>query len=227
MSKKQKLGKSPIVSFFEAMEQNKRIKEQFVNLSNFKLGCDPAIAGGDKTVEYFVYSIANEYNMPHIYEKIKGASISIDKLSEQLNKLKDNETMKITEETKLKDLIPEGYEIDDTKHWIFESSPICQLHIPAKKKQIKDFGWYVGEYMNSIFINLKYKVHGHVCESFRLKNYDKISFEMKIGLLKFICDDIGINMFSYLKTLNTPISSIGFKELERICPPEFINSMFI
>ena len=130
------------------------------------------------------------------------------------------ESMKVTEDTKIKDLIPEGYE-PELKSGLSMCDDFGYFTISFKKKEVKDFKWYAQKYFDKI--NKRFCIELIINSDFR--NID-FPFEFKIGLLRFICDDIGINMFSYLKTLNTPISSIGFKELERICPPEFLNSIF-
>ena len=135
--------------------------------------------------------------------------------------------MKINGETQLKDLIPEGYESSGNACM---SLCIGEEHIiiSIKKKEVKDFKWYVGEYMNAAYFNIKYKVHGNICDSFRSENFDKVPFEFKIGLLKFICDDLGVPFRLYLsgEYAESPKYETEIRELKSICPQEFLNSIF-
>lgn len=154
---------------------------------------------------------------PEVYD---GAMDFMD----SLNQLK-KQTMKITEETKIKDLIPEGYELEkiDFCNKSLENISILvhNLHIPIKKKEVKDFKWYCENYFNEITPSYNENDDKSMSNS----KYDKCSFESKIGLLKFICDDIGVDWKHGMKMQLNGWSTIAYKT-ESICPPEFINSIF-
>jgi hypothetical protein len=144
--------------------------------------------------------------------------------------------IKITEETKIKELIPDGYEIG--------SSPIGNgdrgVTIIFKKKEVKDFNWYLKKYIEQSnpsnrhfpFIYEKRIEDTFLCLMTQ-GNYVAVPFELKIGLLKFICDDLKVT-FPYVihsiavsnKEALFTTELRGLKDVLSICPKEFINSLF-
>lgn len=145
-----------------------------------------------------------------------------------LNQFK-KQAMKITEETRIKDLIPEGYELDDkTGYSAKNAHDLLERYviIPFKKKEVKDFKWYKAKFIKkSIFHGFS----GTILAAFELNMFDSMPFEYKISLLKFICDDIKLPIDSYLSYLHLGygnIESNTIKNLESICPQEFLNSIF-
>jgi hypothetical protein len=128
--------------------------------------------------------------------------------------------MKITPETKLKKLIPEGYQIDYSIQY-----EVAQLKdsimIQIKKKEVKNFDWYAQKYFNKI--NKKYNIELVIDSNFEDVVFP---FEFKIGLLKFICDDIDVNFFTIIDQLNNKKYSINSIEVSDICPKEFLESIF-
>jgi len=139
--------------------------------------------------------------------------------------------MKITEETKVKDLIPEGYEFLDTvvdaEKWM--------VTIRYKPKEKKDFDWYCDKYFETKrYISREGAIKmissndsNNLCAILN-KQYDSATFEIKIGLLKFICDDIKLPVDVYLSKeySNSPEWGKEVRLLKSICPPEFLNSIF-
>lgn len=157
--------------------------------------------------------------------------ISIDKscealinFSNSLNELKKQKSMKITEDTKIKDLIPEGYEFNpEFSMEYFKSS--CNVTIPVKKKEVKDFKWYVKKYFERYnkYLNTT-KDEFPVNENFIEKeNYKYVPFEIRIGLLKFICDDMECDWKLFIDIKE---SKPEFTKVCAICPSEFLNSIF-
>lgn len=133
--------------------------------------------------------------------------------SEQLNELKKQRAMKITEKTKIKDLIPEEYELDiDSKHEFYKTKQ--KIRIPIRKKEVKDFKWYANKY----FKDGRYRL------AYQIADYDSIPFEFKIGLLKFICDDLKDDILMILTLIRAGQSNMT--KTGKICPPEFLNSIF-
>jgi hypothetical protein len=143
--------------------------------------------------------------------------------------------MKITEETKIKDLIPEGYEID-------ENIPATNgIYISLKKKQENTFDWYVKKYFASTddFFYAKKDVRKYIskdAESILIydiceMNYD-MPFEFKIGLLKFIYDDLGseLKFAAVIHEIQRLISNRSYVinssviSLFKICPIAFLES---
>lgn len=128
--------------------------------------------------------------------------------------------MKITEETKIKDLIPEWYELDiESKYEFYETEQ--KIRIPVRKKEVKDFKWYCEKYFNEITPCYNENDHGNIIES----DFDHVSFESKIGLLKFICDDLN---YSWLEITDMHLDNPKNPDSKftGICPPEFLNSIF-
>lgn len=142
---------------------------------------------------------------------------------EQLENLKKPDKMKITEETKLKDLIPEGYELPEDWQYDFDFKIDLSsgIHIPIKKKEVKDFSWYFQKYLQTpsgITLNELVTIK----QDFVLGTYNaSIPFEVKIGLLKFICDDINLNWRGVIEYDKGCIERIS-----KICPKEFLDSIF-
>lgn len=124
--------------------------------------------------------------------------------------------MKITEETKIKDLIPEGYYFDRSFEVIdLESNP--RIELAFKPQQQKDFAWYVGEYSKS-----HVKDFGmNMCD---MKIYPHIfPFELRIGLFRFICNDLNL---PYIKSLRCLSIGNGVSEkLKQLLPKQFIDSL--
>lgn len=135
---------------------------------------------------------------------------------------KKQKDMKITEETKVKELIPCDMELSKSEHKIIpEINDVTGntqiLCITLKKKPVKDFDWYVDEYTqykrHLIIPSVGYGPH-------------QWCFEYRISLFKFICEDLNINWFKTIRafahsndenTIETPAS--------RICPAEFLQSL--
>lgn len=146
--------------------------------------------------------------------------------------------MEITEKTKLEDIIPKGREfeyITDKNHSV-DIIKDDYIIIKTKKKVKKDFDWYVKAYIFDPeglihnWIDVEY--HGEFQRRFTDKMYSKIGFEIRIGLLKFICDDMfSCNDFRLLlncirdKIEGFIITKVNIDPLIEIVPIEFLNSL--
>lgn len=136
--------------------------------------------------------------------------------------------MKITEDTKIKDLIPEGYELKQS-YWDQMTTPSGNfIPISIKKKEVKDFDWYVRKYLlkidkdgldNLLPLTLR-------AISFKAGNYASIPFELKIGLLKFICDDMDFYFQEYITHTCSGNETKCTMTIKSICPKEFLESIF-
>jgi len=208
--------------FFDSNRIIGRYYNNVLILNDCKLSVDQLQQIEFRKINYHINEKLGKSPVIIFYEKIKGASISADKLAEQLNKLKlEPESMKITEETKIKDLIPEGYEFEKAVSGS-SISPGMQIMIQLwfKKKEVKDFKWYANKYFKDGGNRLSYQI----------ADFDSIPFEFKIGLLKFICNDIGVDLFFVLfrlsyKTYDGSVMPTDEK-LDHVCPAEFLNSIF-
>jgi len=199
-------------------EKMKITKQNAINrirgIINYALYLDWHTETGDKKAK----EIADDFHKGE-YGSRSGIFVQVDEAIEFIEYLLTNkEEMKITEETKVKDLIPEGYELDGNKAWKLDTDE--EMCIPIKKKEVKDFNWYVKEYFNKI-------PHGLLPNNIGIKSdfivgvYEVIPFEIKIGLLKFICDDINC---SWMRIVDG--SDKDMEPIMKICPKEFLNSIF-
>jgi len=192
---------------------------------NYALYLDWHTETGDKKAK----EIADDFHKGE-YGSRSGIFVQVDEAIEFIEYLLTNkEEMKITEETKVKDLIPEGYELDGNKAWKLDTDE--EMCIPIKKKEVKDFNWYVKEYFNKI-------PHGLLPNNIGIKSdfivgvYEVIPFEIKIGLLKFICDDINVRLnvkitvFEFISGQNPDVYYEEYVKIKSICPKEFLNSIF-
>lgn len=130
--------------------------------------------------------------------------------------------MKITKDTKIGDLIPEGFNIiSDEIYFDTKCETLDLSGIIFEKKEEKNFDWYIDEYFFTHYIFSEniiadYKV--------TLKENHPTPFEIKIGLLNFICNDIGINLDSQIKLKVENNQWPGI--LLRNCPEKFLESIF-
>lgn len=137
--------------------------------------------------------------------------------------------MKITSKTTIKELLDNGYQLIQ----VIKDNEITTI---TEKAFRKNFEWYYNEY-----IKLKYSSsHGNLLnksfskdgcfflELFALKDYKTIPFELKIGLLKFICDDFNIDLRVFIKFLKREMvnSANDIYKIDEICPKDFLNSIF-
>ena len=147
--------------------------------------------------------------------------------------------MKITKETKIGDILPEGYELcfSNKSKLIFSETmdDIEYLNIPLKKKEEKNFEWYIERYLTNPFGHLSHLKNwfssgrGETLKIWLLANdLEAVPFEIKIGLLKFICDDLNIeflHVLTYIKSSDRLLFE-GSNKLVRLCPKEFLESIF-
>lgn len=160
---------------------------------------------------------------------------ALEEFSNTLNELKKQKAMEINGETQLKDLIPEGYEPSGTS-----GMSLCRgeehITVSIKKKEVIDFKWYVDKYLDASAGSTN-EEHRNWLDNYdiqtmvkKLKNkqYNHVHFEFKIGLLKFICDYIGLPLKLYLsgEYAESPKYGIEISKLKSVCPPEFLNSIF-
>jgi hypothetical protein len=138
--------------------------------------------------------------------------------------------MKITEETKIRDLLPEGYVLKSDEISAFDFNIDLGndrdqglIKIRLNKKEQKNFEWYINEYLSY----KHYFITNHTTCDFKTGNYNAIYFEIKIGLLKFICDDLKIDFYNSLMDLKANIKHRKYYIiLDDICPKEFLQSVF-
>jgi hypothetical protein len=94
------------------------------------------------------------------------------------------------------------------------------------KKQ-KDFDSYVENYLEYAWKYLLKIDRFVIKEQFKRQEYEIIQFEYKIGLLKFICDDLQYEFHNILYDLKEGNSLWNYASvIKGICPNDFIISIF-
>lgn len=136
--------------------------------------------------------------------------------------------IKITEETKIKDIIPEQYEFDSCSGNVNFNSGFPTQYIFLKKKEVKDFNWYVNKYFwdENRFCHILTVSRAGFHDSMKIGKFEYVPFEFKIGLLKFICDDLKISWKEFIDNRDKIHQTVGCGKVYIICPKEFINSLF-
>lgn len=115
--------------------------------------------------------------------------------------------MEITKDTKIGDLIPEGYELSN-------DSVDGGITIYYKNKHPKTFEEYKRDFSYLYFIGSEYK-----------------EFQFNMGLLKYICQDLGISnermfIFIYKCITEQPLTD-EFAILRDILPDNFIDELVV
>lgn len=136
--------------------------------------------------------------------------------------------MNATPETTIKGLIPEGWEFNGVSDPIIDGdSSIITIHM----SKIKDMYWYTEGYIAYRDSSNGYgTILPEMLEAFEQKKYTDIPFEIKIGLLRFICDDLGIRItrtlgdFEAMQIGNTA-SFQSTQTIIDIVGTDFINSI--
>lgn len=94
------------------------------------------------------------------------------------------------------------------------------------KKQ-KDFDLYVKDYIEHAWKYLLEIDRFVIQEQFKRKEYELIQFEYKIGLLKFICDDLQYEFHNIVYDLKEGNSQWNYVSvIKGICPNDFLTSIF-
>ena len=91
----------------------------------------------------------------------------------------------------------------------------------------KDFNYYVKEYYQRWKIVFEWATFQAILNINNYSSNSDKTFELKIGLLKFICDDVGIKWsFFILEIIYPQTTSKYITEIKNICPKGFLNSLF-
>lgn len=123
--------------------------------------------------------------------------------------------------------IPEGYEFDHV------ASPILGngggvLSVILKKKQTKDFSFYVDQYLydngstNDQIVNwLSEDIISIAKHRLKTSQFSLVPWEIKMGLFKFICEAEGQGW-----KIQTEMGLYSKNSAIKILPQEFINDLF-
>jgi hypothetical protein len=125
---------------------------------------------------------------------------------------------------------PDGYKCEKVEKKFY--GDVYELVHIFKKEKVKDFDWYINEYFKRGCILDGFKLPTEWAEGW-LRNhlYHLVSFEIKIGLIKFICEKIDVHFQSFMHELihlkqDGTEMTIENKEIQKICPSGFLNSIF-
>lgn len=96
--------------------------------------------------------------------------------------------------------IPEGYEVDSTFTSI-GTVPSPRIELVLKKKQTKDFLWYIDRYLDisgsstsdEIVNWFEYQQADALKHKLKTSQFSLVPWEIKIGLFKFICEENGLD----------------------------------
>lgn len=129
--------------------------------------------------------------------------------------------------------VPEGYEIDiNYISGIGGAAPY--INIPLKKVEVKNWKWYVEEYFKTSSRNAKLanplstisdSYLQTTKENFLCKDFGQI-WEYKIGLLKFICNDLKVSFAQVVYHITYHMKDDKSPTVvSTICPKEFLESI--
>ena len=132
---------------------------------------------------------------------------------------------------KHKTKIPKGYKVEAiTENYSDKQNGKAVINIWLKKKEPegKSFQWYLIEYEKKIRnISNLYELDVEI--PLQMRNFTSIPFEFRIGLLKFICDDLCLQRHEYIEILailsyKQELSSSRMDKIRQICPKEFLET---
>ena len=130
--------------------------------------------------------------------------------------------------------IPEGYEYSHMAEPVLSDGGGI-LQVVLKKKNIKTFDFYVDEYLrndynttNDMLCNWFYKDQlEKIGNNLKQNKLQFVPWEVKIGLLKFICNDIHIPWGEYIHQFNGSVYSSEIIAVTKIIPIGFRDEIII
>lgn len=134
--------------------------------------------------------------------------------------------MKITKDTKIEDIIDTDHDCVITI--VSDHSPkVTAIEYRKKeKKEIKSFYLYVRHYLEKEFCMgyINTATYDDIMVNLYTNCFSQVPFELKIGLLKFICNE---NHMELTKVIRNYENRADFsKQIRDICPKEFLDSIF-
>ena len=131
--------------------------------------------------------------------------------------------------------LPEGYEVDEQILTTEMNSQKPMVFITTKKKNTKDFAFYVDEYLRSDYNT----TNDMLCNWFDKDQLEKIGnnlkqnklqfvpWEIKIGLIKFICKDCLIPWGEYIHQFNGSVYANEINKANGIIPDGFRDEVIL
>jgi len=138
--------------------------------------------------------------------------------------------------------IPKGYKLDKNHKQVtdldIDGSGIISFRLKKKneKKKMISFNDYVNAYLEKHNDDVKCNDIRNWVEDDFLEDlskdilslsFDGVPFEIKIGLLKFICDDISESFNEIMHTIHDNLLDYRTTKIKEICPELFLKSIFI
>ena len=132
--------------------------------------------------------------------------------------------------------IPDGYEIENIGHaQVYANhNPTQLVTVQLKKKQTKDLSFYVDEYLrsdcnttNDMLCNWidDEMVIEKLKDNLKQNKLQFVPWEVKIGLLKFICKDVQVPYVEFLVYLNPDVYYDQIKKVKEVLSDEFLQSI--
>lgn len=146
--------------------------------------------------------------------------------------------MKLTPDTKLSELIPEGYEISQQSYGITSGKVISNTNtivIFIRKKSERKLEYFAIGYAE--IINYKLSEMNRFQDKIKNKDFDSIFMSDRIGLLKYVCKYYNISWIDILSyysnrknicintIINYKIMPEKYEDLIKILTSEFIESI--
>jgi len=148
--------------------------------------------------------------------------------------------MLITKETKLGDIVPDNYEIIsqhyDKNDSEYQNNNIDSIAIRLRKKEPKDWNFYVDKYLEKFNDNhTDNLINAYIQDDDILvlnRQFKKLDFlntpiEIKLGFVKYVCDDLNTNYMYCLFGLKTNLISLTMTRIREIFPQVFIDSLYL
>lgn len=133
--------------------------------------------------------------------------------------------------------IPDGYELDSREQdSMVYDNPMKRSYVSVyiKQKQQKTFDWYVDQYLDASAGSTNDELRNWLnfddvfvlSGRLKTKQYNLVPWEVKIGLVKFICKDKSLYVPSVIYDLcGETCDSSDTDKIRQICPIEFLNSI--
>ncbi len=148
--------------------------------------------------------------------------------------------IKINDDSTIAAYIPDGWELDKEKEYILDldidDTGLIFFNI-KKKKTIKDFEWYVKNYLKTSyflgFATSEVKINYWISDenlidlqiNFLEMDGKGIPVEFQIGLLKHICYDMKLNFSKIIRQIQSDTLILKHEELFNLLPEYLINTI--
>jgi len=124
--------------------------------------------------------------------------------------------------------VPDGYTFDESykQYTDLVNDNTGLIILKIIKEPIKDWDYYVSHYFNQD-IRFNFSTPNGYCRDLIFKNdYDNVPFEIKIGILKYIVNNMKIGILTAIDLmLSSEHQILPSNKITDICPKEFLLSI--